>query len=503
MYQQIKKRRQGIIEISLVVAAICTTWLFYLATQHRATVLHLYFLPVVLAGLYLDRNRTARLVLLSVALVCMVRSLGSNRAMPGDALHVGVPELVVWSITIGLAGLVVVSLSDYRRRRLKELSESQQLNTLTDPLTGVANRRVFQYELARRLSEWNRRRTPVALVLMDIDNFKKFNDTYGHQVGDVVLRGVARAAQSAVREVDLVARYGGEEFAIVLPGTGLADAKEATERVRRAVESRQFECGRLTFRLTVSVGLAHVLPDEDAESLIRRSDGALYHSKQAGRNCAHWHNGKSCEHFGTSLPSIASDVDELDQLQPAEGEVYTDRLTGLPRRKVFHEELRRRASETHRYKTRLSVLFVEVDDFDNIKALGPQAAKMVMATVAEFLVAALRQSDLVTRYTENQLGVMLPVTPLDEARIPADRIRQRVSACTSVVCHGTLLSFSVSIGLGELAANEEASSLLERVQTGVRKVSSDGGNGLYTLAQPHAHVDADTPHDKVLTPSLV
>ena len=503
MHQQLKKKRRVVLEMCLLFSVICTTWLFYFVTQHRAAVLHLYFLPVVLAGLYLNRSRTTHLVLLSVALVCTVTSLASSRVMPGDALDLAVPGLIVWATTIGLAGLVVVTLTNLRHRRLQELSESQQLNTLTDALTGVANRRVFQYELARRLSEWNRRRTPVALVLLDIDNFKKFNDTYGHQVGDVVLRGVARAAQSAVREVDLVARYGGEEFAIVLPGTDLADAKEATERVRRAVETRQFECGRLTFRLTVSVGLAHVLPDENAESLIRRADGALYHSKQAGRNCAHWHNGTSCEHFGTSLPSIATNVDELDQLQLTESEVYTDRLTGLPRKKVFHEELRRRVSETHRYKTHLSVLFVEVDDFDNIKALGAQAAKMVMATVAEFLVAALRESDLVTRYTENQLGVMLPVTPLDEARVPADRIRQRVTACTSVVCHGTLLSFSVSIGLGELAANEEASSLLERVQAEVRKVSAGGGNGLHTLTPPRARIDTDTPHENMLTPSLV
>ena len=112
---------------------------------------------------------------------------------------------------------------------------------LSDALTGVANRRAFEYELRRRLTEWNRRNTPLSLTFVDVDHFKKFNDTYGHRAGDAVLCGVARRLRETIRETDLVVRYGGEEFAIVMPDTTLEVAKEVAERARFAIEESRFQ----------------------------------------------------------------------------------------------------------------------------------------------------------------------------------------------------------------------------------------------------------------------
>src|SRR6185503_7619557 len=105
----------------------------------------------------------------------------------------------------------------------------------TDALTGLANRRAFDDELNRRFAEWQRRKTMFSLLILDVDHFKKFNDTHGHQAGDAVLTGVAATLRQTFREMDLVARYGGEEFAAILPVTNLTEALRAAERARAAI----------------------------------------------------------------------------------------------------------------------------------------------------------------------------------------------------------------------------------------------------------------------------
>ncbi|NHC12351.1 GGDEF domain-containing protein [Motilibacter deserti] len=150
----------------------------------------------------------------------------------------------------------------------------------TDALTGVANRRSFDEALERELSRASRSGAPFALALLDIDFFKRLNDTYGHQTGDVALQRVAAAVAGAVRGSDVVARYGGEEFAVVMPATGLEDAAMVAERVRAAVQAIEAEP-----HVTVSVGVA-AYPEaaRTAPVLLAAADAALYASKEGGRN---------------------------------------------------------------------------------------------------------------------------------------------------------------------------------------------------------------------------
>ena len=170
--------------------------------------------------------------------------------------------------------------------------ETQFTAARTDQLTAVANRRAFDDELARCYKQWTKSGTAFSTLLIDVDHFKKFNDTYGHQAGDEVLVGVASALSKAMRDKDMVARYGGEEFAVIFPQTKIEDAMPAAERARKAIEESVFSFEGTDLRVTASVGLAQIRGNDTAEMTVKNSDAGLYVSKETGRNCSHYHDGQ-------------------------------------------------------------------------------------------------------------------------------------------------------------------------------------------------------------------
>jgi two-component system, cell cycle response regulator len=161
-----------------------------------------------------------------------------------------------------------------------DLKEEVARLAASDSLTGLANRRALAGVLSREIARTARTNEPLSLAVMDIDHFKHINDTFGHLVGDQVLREVARTMAANVRDVDLVARYGGEEFAIVLPNCSIEGALMVVERVRAAVA-----CAGTVSRVTVSAGIAMVVGEgNEGDVLMGAADGALYASKRAGRD---------------------------------------------------------------------------------------------------------------------------------------------------------------------------------------------------------------------------
>jgi putative two-component system response regulator len=180
------------------------------------------------------------------------------------------------------------------RDQVASYSLKLESDVLSDPLTRIANRRAFDFELKRRLLDWNRERTPLGLIMIDIDHFKSFNDQYGHQAGDTALCAVAQKLTQCVRDVDLIARYGGEEFAMILPASASWETKVVARRVRSAIEECPFDLGTEAPQLTVSVGLANVMNGDDVSTLVRRADTALYAAKEAGRNRCYFHDGGTC-----------------------------------------------------------------------------------------------------------------------------------------------------------------------------------------------------------------
>ena len=189
---------------------------------------------------------------------------------------------------------------------LADYSAQLESDILSDALTGIANRRAFDYELRRRIIEWNRQRSPLGLLMVDIDFFKTFNDRHGHRVGDIVLRAVAQELEECMREMDLVARYGGEEFAVILPATTSSEARHAGERAREAIAGHEFRVGDQQMQLSVSVGIANAMNGDDAELLICRADAALYAAKQNGRNRSYFHDGGSCLPVATTAPDTSA-----------------------------------------------------------------------------------------------------------------------------------------------------------------------------------------------------
>lgn len=173
---------------------------------------------------------------------------------------------------------------------LKRQSDAMRELTLTDTVTGVANRRSFDTAFDSEWRRCDRSRSPLSVIMIDIDQFKRYNDAYGHQAGDDCLRQVAGAmVQCAGRPPDLLARYGGEEFVILLPQVGQEGAETVAQRILEVVRELAIphRMSSVCDAVTVSVGIATMLPGSgagDAEALVRNADDALYRAKESGRN---------------------------------------------------------------------------------------------------------------------------------------------------------------------------------------------------------------------------
>lgn len=167
--------------------------------------------------------------------------------------------------------------------RANTYSKVLQYATL-DALTNLNNRRQFEVRLKQEIATTKRQKNPLCAMMVDIDFFKKVNDTYGHASGDAVLRTVASIIKEHLRESDIPSRYGGEEFAVLLPYTHIEEAKIVGERLRKAVETTPIPIDKKNINVTISMGLAEFSPQETGEDLFKRADSALYEAKESGRN---------------------------------------------------------------------------------------------------------------------------------------------------------------------------------------------------------------------------
>jgi diguanylate cyclase (GGDEF)-like protein len=170
--------------------------------------------------------------------------------------------------------------------RLSVLNKELEEIAITDGLTQAFNCQYFMERIKQEVKRADRYGTSVSLLMIDIDHFKKVNDTRGHQAGDAVLSGVVRVIKECLRETDLFARYGGEEFCLIATAMGLADAMVLAERVRALIEDAEFPYGAHRLKVTISIGVSAWQPDlkDDYEQMIRRADLALYQAKEGGRN---------------------------------------------------------------------------------------------------------------------------------------------------------------------------------------------------------------------------
>ena len=176
----------------------------------------------------------------------------------------------------------VMELLDMRRTVIGLSAANARLGqqSITDALTGIPNRRAYDQKLNEEASRARRTGAPLSLLMVDIDLFKQYNDTFGHLAGDSALQSVARVLLASLRPYDFLARYGGEEFAIVLPATDLSDAISVAERVRALVANSEFPHRKFT----ISIGVARLDLEAGVKALVQTADNGLYRAKASGRN---------------------------------------------------------------------------------------------------------------------------------------------------------------------------------------------------------------------------
>jgi len=165
-----------------------------------------------------------------------------------------------------------------------KMFERMQRQATTDGLTGLANHRTFYDILEKELWRSRRYGGQISLIMVDIDNFKKINDSYGHRVGDKVIKEISRKIRTCIRQIDTAARYGGDEFVVILPNTALAEATVVAERMVDVVSSSPMTWEKEQIALSISVGLGQYEGDISPEDITSRSDQALYSAKEAGKN---------------------------------------------------------------------------------------------------------------------------------------------------------------------------------------------------------------------------
>jgi diguanylate cyclase len=215
--------------------------------------------------------------------------LASSKPSP-DALKFLIDQVVAATKDMESRSKALEQQLTASSREVNELHqhlESVRRESLTDPLTGIANRKAFDIAFKERIQIAAEAKEPLSLAMCDIDHFKKFNDTWGHQTGDQVLKLVASCLAENVKGRDTAARFGGEEFAIILPDTPLNGAMGLANKIRYHVESKKLikkSTGDILGTITISMGVAQLAHAESAEDLIHRADACLYAAKRTGRN---------------------------------------------------------------------------------------------------------------------------------------------------------------------------------------------------------------------------
>jgi diguanylate cyclase len=189
----------------------------------------------------------------------------------------------------------------------------------TDALTGLANRKAFDQKLDECFQKWQQSKAMFSLAMIDVDHFKKVNDTYGHPAGDAVLKEMATRLSEIKHDSLLVARYGGEEFAVLINGSE-TEAAELMERVRKNIAGKTFEADGVSIPVTMSCGVSRILSEDRVGKLVRRADEALYSAKMGGRNRVYVHNGTLCGGLGsTSNDPTVSATPKSDPLPVSNG----------------------------------------------------------------------------------------------------------------------------------------------------------------------------------------
>ena len=396
---------------------------------------------------------------------------------------------------------------DQAEDKLREqirLVETTTAEARTDALTLVGNRRAFETDIARCLAEFRGSGKPFTLAMIDLDKFKRLNDTYGHQAGDEVLRVTGRVLRRVLRDCETVARYGGEEFAVIFNRSTIADVQRALTRLRKAIATTEFQGPNGNLEVTISIGAAQAEGEETLETIVGRADAALYASKEAGRNCVHWHDGRNIARIAEEVnkpapapaaaPQAPKPVEDCNPAAPpaeqtakpvakatddGNGERLADDLPPLLNRTAFCQHVRARMAEWKRGGPTLSLVLVEIDQFHALaRTYGPKFRDQLVVSLARVVFAGVREMDMVARYSSGCLGLLLPNAELADASRVADRIREAASQA-AIDLNGTQRNYTVSVGMIESGGADDMVGLFRKAQNALEAGHQHGGNCLF------------------------
>lgn len=443
MTRRFPKSHQLLVLLLIAIAAGVCGWLI---GDAGAILRYSLFPMVTVCGVLLGWLRASGIALAGICLLlCISTSEYRNAGTTGRL------DLMMWATSVGITGAIAGLYARNRERKFRRRVTDLRRLAETDPLTGLPNRRVLLRAIDAEFRQRHTGSRHCHLLLLDVDRFKSFNDRYGHDVGDEVLREVARAISSTIRHHDLAARYGGEEFAILLPETNREGAMRVAERMRSAVERLRIRTGPSTVSVTISVGGADAYEVTTPAELLEVSDARLYAAKAAGRNLVRFSGHArdetrvkaSCETAALSFIKFTSEC-RLD-----------DALSGLPSFQVFSAELRRRVMEYRRYGTHFSLAICWVAPPSDSSVSFDDAFLNLVTTMRR----NMRETDLMSWISAQEIGILLPQTDLERSAVP---IRRALKAHGAMENFGLYGATEVQFRIAEVSDEDTGDTLLAR-----------------------------------------
>lgn len=276
----------------IFIVAFCLVYFLEASEDFRIITISIMAVTLILYTVVLCIIRRGNSFLqraVGVLYFLIMAAFAMRALVAGNTFGSNIADKQEWQSWLSFSLLVLMILGNNGFILLAKEQTDEKLLALAniDGLTGILNRRAFIEQTGRNLRYFARSKKPVSFMMIDIDSFKKVNDTYGHFVGDIAIRTVAREVQNQLRSYDFLARFGGDEFVVLLPGTGESDSNIVAERLRNVVESKVIYDERIKLQITISIGVVTAIPQNTTtiEMLYKLGDWALHEAKRAGGNC--------------------------------------------------------------------------------------------------------------------------------------------------------------------------------------------------------------------------
>ncbi len=218
------------------------------------------------------------IVIYTLFILMLIISIGAT-----TFTFISINIVITSGIILGIFGFIV---SWSATTHIDSIINNLQDQAMHDGMTGLLNYKFFKKRMAEEIERSNRYKNSITLLFFDLDKFKRINDTYGHQFGDVVIKSTCQIISNNVRNIDIVSRYGGEEFCVLLVNAKKEDCLATAERIRSEIESHNYTDGKIKEKMTISIGMAECPENaKDLEEFIKYADDKMYEAKKSGRNC--------------------------------------------------------------------------------------------------------------------------------------------------------------------------------------------------------------------------